>query len=244
MQLKKVVIGVSFTRKSFKLSSLGGILIDEILALRETNRKLDNEFLTRFSSSNDTSNLHLKFIDDKGINSLIIQPDSFTFYKSAANEKAVVNIDKVIDEFSILWKVATKVLDYKDIRRVGLVGEFHIEPENEHSASNELVQALTRIDKPDFSGRFHLQYEDRDLQTTASLSDLSTADYWNTIYTYTPTDLTLHGVEGKICSTLDVQKYYNPAKSDPIRELKLIKSKFDSKKADLKKRNRQLGLCS
>jgi hypothetical protein len=38
MKLNKIIIGALFNKKSFKLSSLGGIVIDEILGLRESNK--------------------------------------------------------------------------------------------------------------------------------------------------------------------------------------------------------------
>jgi len=122
MKLNKIVIGTLFNKKAFKLSSLGGIVIDEILSLRETNKKLSNEFLTKFTSSNDANNLYVKFIDDKGINTLTIQSDQFIFSKAASSDEATVNFDKVIEEFEILWKAANKILSFPDTRRVGVVG--------------------------------------------------------------------------------------------------------------------------
>jgi hypothetical protein len=144
MKLNKITIGTRFNKNSFRLSSLGGLIIDEILGLRESNKKLSNDFLTKFTSSNDVNNLHVKFIDDKGINTLTIQSDQFTFSKVAPNDEATVNLDKVIEEFEILWKTANKILNFPDTRRIGIVGEFNIKATNETSASNQLISSMLK----------------------------------------------------------------------------------------------------
>lgn len=240
MQLNKVVIGVRFSKKSFKLSSLSGIVIDDILALRETNKRFGSNFLNKFSSDLDPSNLHVKFLDDKGIYSLIIQPDQIAYIKSADTDTASVNVEQTIKDFEILWKTANKILKFDDIRRIGLVGEFHIKAKSETSAPNQLIDALLNIEAPKFSGHFNLRYEDRDLGLDG---DKNTADYWNTLYSFYPSELDVDfPVKGRINANMDVQKFYNPAKSEPLRELRVIKDKFTEKKAKFKELNKTLGL--
>jgi hypothetical protein len=243
MKLNKIVIGTLFNKKAFKLSSLGGIVIDEILSLRETNKKLSNEFLTKFTSSNDANNLYVKFIDDKGINTLTIQSDQFIFSKAASSDEATVNFDKVIEEFEILWKAANKILSFPDTRRVGVVGEFHINATNDTSASNQLISSILKWSPPEHSGSFLLEFEDRELHSDGSIPDKKTSDYWNSIYTFYPSERDRDiPQKGKINANLDLQKYYNPAKSDPIRELQSIKKKFATKKSDFKDKVKELGL--
>jgi len=242
MILNKVVIGVLFNKKSFKLSSLGGIVIDDILSLRESNKKLSNDFLTKFTSSNEASNLHVKFLDDKGIHSLSIQSDQFVFTK-ASNEGSAVNIDKALEEFEILWKTANKILGFPDIRRIGFVGEFNIKAKSETSASNQLLNSLLKWSPLDHSGHFTLEFEDRELHTDGSVPDPKIADYWNTIYSFYPSEKDRDfPKKGYINANCDIQKYYNPAKSDPLRELQSIKKKFISKKSDFKLKVKEMGL--
>jgi len=243
MVLNKVVIGVLFNKKSFKLASLGGIVIDDVLALRESNKKLSNDFLTKFSSSNDASNLHVKFVDEKGINTLSIQSEQFVFTKATSNEGGAVSLDKAIEEFEILWKAANKTLDFPDTRRIGIVGEFNIKANSETSASNQLISTLLKWSPPNHSGHFSLEFEDRELHTDGSVPDKKSADYWNSIYSFYPSDEDRDlPQKGKINANLDLQKYYNPAKSDPIRELQIVKKKFTSKKSDFKEKVKELGL--
>jgi hypothetical protein len=243
MKLNKIIIGALFNKKSFKLSSLGGIVIDEILGLRESNKKLSSDFLTKFSSSNDTNNLHIKFIDEKGINTLTIQSDQFIFSKAANTEEGAVNLDRVIEEFEILWKAANKVLNFPDTRRVGIVGEFNIKATSETSASNQLISSMLKWPVPEHSGHFHLEFEDRELHSDGTIPDKKTSDYWNSIYTFYPSEADRDTPQkGKINANCDIQKYYNPAKSDPIRELQVIKNKFISKKTEFKSKVKDLGL--
>jgi hypothetical protein len=243
MKLNKITIGTRFNKNSFRLSSLGGLIIDEILGLRESNKKLSNDFLTKFTSSNDVNNLHVKFIDDKGINTLTIQSDQFTFSKVAPNDEATVNLDKVIEEFEILWKTANKILNFPDTRRIGIVGEFNIKATNETSASNQLISSMLKWGAPEHSGHFTLEFEDRELHTDGSIPDKETADYWNSIYTFYPSDEDRDNPQkGKINANCDIQKYYNPAKADPIRELQNVKRKFIDKKSNFKSKVKDLGL--
>jgi hypothetical protein len=243
MKLNKIVIGVRFNKQTFRLSSLGGIVIDEILGLRESNKKLSNDFLTKFTSSNDANSLHVKFLDDKGVNSLAIQSDQFIFSKAAISEDATVNLDKAIEEFEILWKAANKILNFPDTRRIGIVGEFNIKATNETSASNQLISSMLKWTAPEHSGHFNLQFEDRELHADGSIPDKETADFWNSIYTFYPSDDDRDiPQKGKINANCDIQKYFNPAKSDPIRELQGIKKKFTSKKSDFKNKVKELGL--
>lgn len=243
MKLHKIVIGTRFNKKMFRLSSLGGLIIDEILGLRESNKKLSNDFLTKFTSSNDANNLHVKFIDDKGINTLTIQADQFIFSKVAPSEEAAVNLDKTIEEFEILWKAANKILNFPDVRRIGIVGEFNIKATNETSASNQLISSMLKWKAPEHSGHFTLEFEDRELHSDGSIPDKESADYWNSIYTFYPSEEDRDiPQKGYINANCDIQKYYNPAKSDPTRELQAIKKKFIAKKSDFKNKVKELGL--
>lgn len=48
--------------------------------------------------------------------------------------------------------------------------------------------------------------------------------------------------KGKINANVDVQKYYNPAKTDPIKELNIIKNRFSQDKKKFKAQLNGLGL--
>lgn len=235
MKINKVVVGVLYNKRLFRLSSMEGILIDEILDLCENDKKLGKNFLSQFTSSNELNNMHIKFIDKSGKNSLTIQSDQFIFAKSAQSEDASVNIDKVIEEFEVLWKAIDKIVKFPSIRRLGLVTENHIKAQNNTSASNEMLNSLVKLPPPEHSGRFTLTYEDRELTNKGEIPDQETADFWNTIYTFYPSEKDIElPVDGKINANIDVQKYFNPAKADPLKEIRNVRKKFADKKKKFK----------
>ena len=47
---------------------------------------------------------------------------------------------------------------------------------------------------------------------------------------------------GKIHANIDVQKYFNPAKRDPLKEIKLVKDKYLIKKREFKANLKEMGL--
>lgn len=243
MVLNKFVIGVQFNKHSFRLASRGGDLIDEILELRETNKKLGSDYLSRFSASNETNNMFVKFADEQSTNQFTVQSDQFIFAKTAPTEGSSVSIDKVVDEFKLLWKTSAKILRFPDVRRLGMVGEYLIDAKDEHSAANELLSALVNWPAPKHSGNFKLDFEDRELTSNGAIPESQTDDYWNTIYSFFPSDRKVEDpIKGKINANLDVQKYYNPAISDPLKELAKLKGKYQEKKRTFKTRLGESGL--
>ena len=244
MILNKVVIGILFNKKIFRLGSLSGSVIDEVLSLSESNKKIHRDYMTQFSTSIDPNNMYVKLKDDQGFNSLLIQPDQLVFSKKSSTNESAVSIEKTIEEFEILWKSANKILDFPGARRIGLVAENHIDAENKHSASNQLLETLVKFPQPKHSGRFTLNFEDRELNSSGEIPNKETADYWNTIYTFYPSEADIDFPEDKkINANIDVQKYYNPAKKDPLREIKSVHTKFVQKKKDFKRKLNSLGLA-
>ncbi|MBY8317740.1 hypothetical protein KW543_18455 [Vibrio fluvialis] len=243
MRLNKVVIGIRFNKKSFKLSSLSGIVVDDVLELRETNRKLGPNYLSQFKSSLEHHNLYLKFMDADNFHTLTITPERFLFTKKSPNDTASVNIDTVIEEFEILWKTVSKTLKFPDIRMIGIVGEYHIGLKKDEIAGDKLTKSLLKFDGINQTKHFNLQFENREMDNKGLFPDGDTSDFWNTIYSYYPSEIDVdYPTENKINANIDVQKYYNPAKSDPVRELRLLKSKFSKKKEEFKAMNHKLGI--
>jgi hypothetical protein len=243
MVLHKVTIGIRFNKRSFNLASFGGHLIDCILDLREDNKDINDSYFTKFSSKTDLSNLFIQFLDDNGTNTLQIEGDQIVFIKSSCNENSSLNIDKVIKEFEILWETANKVLKFPHSRRIGLVGEYRHVTEDKTPPSIKLAETLLNLPAPSNKGTFTLQYEDPENVTKGDFFDKKTSDFWNCIYTYRAVEENKEKDQKEsIELCLDVQKYYNPAKSKPLRELKSIKTKYLAKKKEFKETNLRLGL--
>ena len=243
MYLHRFTVGIKFNERMFRLPSIGGLVIDEVLKLRESEKKIKASYFTLVSTPVTESNEYsISLIDDNKLNSLAILPDQFVFKKTSAEDGSAVNVEKAINEFQIFWKVANKIADFPSVRRIGFVGEFRLNERKAGDSGRQLIDTLTKFSVPDSCGRFQLTYEDRDLMTNGSRASTGSDDFWNNIFTYYISDSDETPEKGKINANIDVQKYYSPAKTDPLKELSVIKKRFSEDKDKFKKQLNELGL--
>ena len=243
MNLFRFTIGIQLNKKLFRLPSIGGIVVDEILSGMVTNKLLGVGYYTQVSTpSTGGGEYSVSLIDDEKKHSLSILPNQFIFKKSSQSNQASVSVDSAIEEFKAIWQIANKVVNFPEVRRIGMVGEFRRSEKTDGKGCIELVDALTKFQSPLSSSRFHLTFEDRELASGGAIADANFDDFINTIYSFyigsmdeTPTSDAIH-------SNIDVQKYYNPAKIDPIKELQKVKSIYIEKKKDFKEQVKSLGL--
>lgn len=234
MQYHRFVIGVLLNKRMFRLSSSGGLLVDEILALKDSEALFGEEYFTQIGMSSNPDDLHVTFTDEYKCNNLIVKSDQIIFKKTAQDDNAAVSPDKAHREFETLWKKIDAVLKLPAARRIGIVAEFRISESKPSSAANELIKNLLTIKAPEHSGRFQLTYEDRQLKPDGGIPDKESDDYWNTIYTYYLSERDETPEEGKINANIDVQKYFNPAKTNVLGELKKVKERFVAEKSKFK----------
>lgn len=243
MYVHRVVIGIQFNRKIFRVSSFGGQLIDEMLDLRDTDKGLDSEYFTRVSTSNNVEDTYVSLTNDNKTHELIISSSSMTLRVYETKDNTNVNTDRVIKEFELFWKRADKVLSFPAIRRIGIVAEYRLNASSEHSASNDLVNALLKKPSNKHSGRFHLSYENHDLNKDGTPPKTTLDDYWNTIFSFYSSDRDESPEDGKINANIDVQKYYSPAKkSGVLAELRKVKERFVKEKLKFKTSLNDMGL--
>lgn len=82
MYLHRFVIGIQFNEKMFRLPSIGGLLIDEILKLRESEKKIKDTYFTQVSTPMTRDKEYtISLIDDKKENTLSFLPDQFILKK-------------------------------------------------------------------------------------------------------------------------------------------------------------------
>lgn len=243
MILHKVVVGVLFNKKAFKVSSVGGALVDELISLSEVvSVKGGVPFFGQIATNTDNSNCSYTLIDNVNSNTLEINTSSCVFTRSSSGVESSLNLEKVCDEFLQFYKVIEKSLSKPAIRRIGIVGEFYTIDTGGNKAVN-LLGGLTKLGVEGDSHRFTLTFNDRDKFTDGF--DIDTADYWNCIYSFYNTELdSVRPVKSGFASNIDVQKYYNPARSDVSREIKLVVSRFKERRKGLKAKLIELGLLN
>lgn len=246
MHLHRFVIGIQFNEKMFRLPSLGGIVIDDILNLRNNDKRLGSSYFsyvsTPINSINAINDYSISLVDEKKVNELTILQDQFVFKKTSSNTTSSLNIDKTIEEFTILWKTANKSISFGDIRRIGFVGEYLIDKKTA-AVGPLLVDCLTKFNKPESCSTFRLTFEDRKLNKSGDIPNAETADFWNTIFTFYNSEADETPEKGKIYANIDLQKYYNPTKTDPIKELTIIKNTFNNDIRKFKETVKEMGLC-
>ena len=244
MKMHTFIVGIHLNVNMFRLVSLAGTLIDEILSVKENNSKNENNYFNKFSSSIQSDNIFVSFINEEKTQHLIIKPDQFILRKTSFDSNFVIQTEKTLSEFELLWEKTDEIIKFPAIRRIGLVAEYRFDEKKPDSAANDLIKSLLVIKPPVYSGRFQLTYEDRKLKEDGSIANHEDDDFWNTIYSFYLSNSDENPEEGKINANIDVQKYYNPAKSNPLGELHKVKKQFITEKSRFKQKLIELGLVT
>ncbi len=242
MVLHKIVIGVLFNKKMFKISSVGGALADDLIQLSaDTAIKGGMKYFDQLATNTDNSNCSYSLLDSVGKNSIEISTTQTVFTRLSASADSSLNAEKVIQEFLPFYRLINKSLNNPAIRRIGLVGEFFT-LNGTNNKSTKFVSTLTKFKLKGTSSRFHLSFNDRDDTLDIVGLDAATADYWNCNYSFYPTELdSSRPTEGGMATNIDIQKYYNPAKTDISKELKIVLARFKDKRRTLKAELDEMG---
>lgn len=244
--IQKVVVGVHFNSKMFKIQSMAGSLADSIFEFVKEKKKIfGDDFVTGIAVSTDVLSPGIEIKNESRSHYIRVTSENLTFGICSVNELSSVNVDDSLEKFKILYKHVDKILKLPNARRIGLVTENLLDVPQGKANTNFLVEKILRIQPPQYSGLFELRYEDRELPSSNAIPDADRDDFWNTIYSLYPSERDADmPVRGKVFANIDVQKYYNPSKSDPCKELGEIRSKFKVKKSEFKNQLKELGLLN
>lgn len=163
---KQIVIGIQPATKMFRLSSLGGQVIDAILEKRDSSKILGSDYYNNVTSSIKGSDFSLTGGDNG--NELKLHQDNIIFKKSFYNSDKHFNFDKTLEEFKEVWRVLNKIIVMKNIRRIGIAGEFR------HSSTKpslDLFSSVTKLTTKDYCDRFNLHYERMKLARDGTVPD-------------------------------------------------------------------------
>lgn len=211
--MKRFVIGVRPAYRMFRVSSLGGLIADTILAARGKNGISPDYFRT--IGKDDKGNAIRLSNDDLG-NFLHLDIENVVFTKETQDDD-FIDVEHALIEFKTLWKIIDGLLKVTHIRRLGMVATYQ-SYSIEKSPSLELIKALTNISAGPYPRKFYLRYEDR-LPTLEGLApDIDASDFINVIYTYYDSETSRESSEeapnpteaGSINADIDVQRYYHP----------------------------------
>ncbi len=235
MHLKKLLIGVRPAQRMFRVASLMGNVVDEVLALRGGGN-FDDQYYSQVTRNHDHGFVQL--VGDKGRNKLRLDQEGLVFSRAIYDAEGIeLHADKVVSEFLEVWKRANDVLKIRDIRRIGLIGECRIEVESDDIASRLLMPALTMLEVPENPKKFHLHFEKTaHTKSKVGVPDQNTDDMSNVIIDiYDATADSDFPSNKAINVNFDVQRYYTPLFNGGIAvELQKLKKQMDGERHTLK----------
>lgn len=203
--VKKLILGLQPTNRMFRIGSLSGVIIDALLAARGNELSVDY-YLQIGESKNQ---VFINLINEKEGNSLFIDTNNVVLTKSAYPD-GHVDLDVTLKEFLAVWNIVNKIVQLKEVRRIGWVAEHRLElPE---SNNQYLLTKLTKIAPPEHPAKFRLSFENhRPTKDPLVRPDVSKSDFTNVMYEYYDSAMdTQDPADGKVNANIDFQKYYAP----------------------------------
>lgn len=222
-KILKATVGVVFSERMFRLTTLSGALTDELLALR--GKAIGSGSFKTVGKDSHNSNLRL-YNDDEGV-FLTINLESITFTRDLYDSESHFDFKSFLNEFRVIWDSANSLLQFPSIRRIGFVTEQRMQAGSD--SNKVLVEKLTTLKFAGFPAKFHLTFEDRINVGHGGLPDPTKDDFINIIRAYYDSALdTEHPIPDAINANLDVQRYYSPhLKAKPFDEIINLKKEYD-----------------
>jgi len=215
IKINKISIGIRPSSRMFRVTSMAGVLIDNILDLRG-GKIIHDEYFSEVFRNLDQGRISLK--DEAGTSVLRIDLDNVIFTKDHYESEKKLNIDSVLNEFHELWKSVNGALKIKDIRRIGIVAEHRINLVK-NSASKALLENYTSLGSSGHPAKLMLRYEDRRLTKEGAIPDIKKSNFINVIRDYYDSELDVdHPEDDCINSNIDVQQYYSPLFNGTVYE--------------------------
>lgn len=223
--VKKFTIGIQPFAKMFRISGQGGAAVDAVLKLR--NKELPENYFSEVKINSEKTSFQIQGLD--GHNILTITDDNIVFVKDYYESSESFKFSKVLDEFKLIYSAAHSVLQFSEIRRVGLVAE-HRYAVPQGKPSEWLRSKLLKVASPQLTANFLIRFEERSPASDGLIPDPKKADFINRIYSYNDSALDVdHPTPGKADTSIDVQRYFAPMLNSSVTDelSKLFKTSFE-----------------
>lgn len=227
--VKKATVGIRPLKKMFRLSSLSGSIVDDVLDLRGNGLEDDyfTDVATTIRPSTGAQLTGVQISNEKKGNFLRLTSDDIAFTKSFYAITKKFDFEEFLKEFRIIWAVVDAHLGVKNIRRVGFVTEHRY---GRSEPSKSLSSSLTKMAHDGYVDKFALSFEDRLLAGGKRPNDEKDA-FTNVICNAYDASLDAEfSEEGAININIDVQKYFAPALSGKVPDevLKLHNKEYQA----------------
>ncbi|MCD4743705.1 MAG: hypothetical protein K8R67_14680 [Desulfobacteraceae bacterium] len=231
IEIKHFVIGLRPSSKLFRLPSVAGLIIDEILAKRGTN-VISDEYYSKIAADNGKEYYELH--NRKLGNSLIFTVSDIIFKKSYYKNSSSFSHKKVISEFKELWAIIDKHLKIVDIRRIGIAVQHRFD---DNDACKTLIKSFTNFEDMKHPAKFRLHFENRHSTPAGNAPDVKKDDFVNVIYDFYESGISNeHPSKKAFNANLDVQRYYSPlVKSKVTEQVDKVLTIFKKEKIEFEK---------
>jgi uncharacterized protein (TIGR04255 family) len=240
--IKQLIIGIRPVTKMFRVSSVGGQLIDAILAKRDTSKILDSDYYSSVSLNSEGSVVELK--GENNENKLRIEHDNILFSKGNYRSKQSYDFNKYFQEFREIWKIVDSILSVKNVRRIGIACESRFETTSGTSSEN-LISNLTKLPVPSYTQNFAIHYETLRSTKATAIPDPEKGDYVRSITDVYDSHFDKENSQkGFINLNVDVQRFYAPVTNGNISDevFNLYNSEFIKIVGETQRKMQKLGL--
>lgn len=205
LKMHKFIIGIQPATRMFRIPSIGGVVVDAILGIRNKS-SLSDDYYTEITTRSDGLNFQLHNPDNG--NTLRIDRDQVVFIKDTFGENSEINLRGSLREFGDIWKALDPIVGIRGIRRIGIAAEHLFESDN---VNRMLLTTLTRLNAPAHPGKFYIKYEDRRPTRESIAPDIKKDDFINVITEIYDSVLDAdHPEPGSANINIDVQRYFQP----------------------------------
>jgi len=234
LKIEKITIGIRPASRMFRVTSLFGILIDNILGERGKS-SISDSYYENVSRQDSDSRIRL-FNEVEG-NHLLVDYDNVSFTKDLYRSDEVFEWNSFLKEILQIWKIINKTLNINDIRSIGIVTEHRVPSSQDHlKASRDLLDKFTVFTDCPHPAKAIIKYEKRK-PTVDGLLDINKNDFTNTIYEFYDSEIDRdHPADNALNFNVDIQRYFTPLFNSELKpQIEKIYKELEKERNSVKK---------
>lgn len=237
-KIRKLVIGIRPAKRLFRLSSQAGIIVDTIVDA--VGNSLPDGYVTQVKRTGDDQLTSLTSED--GLTTLTLNVENILLTKDYYDNHKHCDQNEVLKEFRTVWEMINKILQVREIRRIGIFAEYRFKPAKDNPSA-DLLALLSSVQREGYPAKFVMSFETRLNAKTKGAIDPETSDFLNIGENYYDSEVdSEHSAKGFINANLDVQRYFAPVIGDIKDHLVEVNTQFEKSSKAFLDRVKKLGL--
>ena len=221
----KISIGVQPVRKMFRLGTLHGVLVDDLISIKAPDSQSGYYFEQVITNASEEG---FSLRDEDETHMLVVKIDNIVYTQDYIKSDLKYYKKEFLSNFESVWSKVHGSLAVSNIRRLGIIAEAEMESENSN-ISKYLIENLTKIKIGAFPAKFSLKYEERQPTKEKVTPDIKKDDLTNTIVQIREVKSRKSETESTVIAlSVDSQRYYAPTLETGSKVLKEVRSLFES----------------